>query len=292
MIEHHKFKTLIILLQICFLIVLSACSSQQSVSNTRLATPSAEPSFSLTNQSPLANPGLSTSPVMTSTKTPPQDWEYRWLKGVPCKPPCWEGITPGVTTASQAVDILKQNNLISYLAIKTPTLRPEYGYVIWDWSTHPKNVTDPIGVGGDALYDTQTSTQVIYIIRPNFRVAFSFDEILKVFGNPSHVLATARQTPDGGVEYNFSIVYLDLGILAETGVATKDGSRKPNLSANFLLERVYFFAAGLQGFVNAYKQEKANFLISWQGFKDFNFYCRDPYKVELGNCSQVPGYKP
>src|SRR5688572_2209141 len=36
-----------------------------------------------------------------------------WIDGIPCEPPCWQGITPGQTTAFQAVEILRSNAIVT-----------------------------------------------------------------------------------------------------------------------------------------------------------------------------------
>ncbi|HYF63788.1 MAG TPA: NHL repeat-containing protein, partial [Herpetosiphonaceae bacterium] len=44
-----------------------------------------------------------------------QEWielGRRWLRGEPCAAPCWEGVTPGVTTVGAALDLLKRSPLI------------------------------------------------------------------------------------------------------------------------------------------------------------------------------------
>jgi hypothetical protein len=38
---------------------------------------------------------------------PPRNaWLVRWLSAPTCQPPCWEQITPGVTTLDEALDLL------------------------------------------------------------------------------------------------------------------------------------------------------------------------------------------
>src|SRR5947209_4744604 len=61
------------------------------------------------------------TPTIGATKpAPPPDWQYRWLKGIPCKPPCFEGITPGKTTAEEAVKLLQQNPMAAYVKTLPP----------------------------------------------------------------------------------------------------------------------------------------------------------------------------
>lgn len=76
-------------------------------------------------KAPLSTLPVASSPVETARPSPsptemssltesalPEDWSYRWLKGIPCRPPCWEGITPGQTTAREAEEILRQSPII------------------------------------------------------------------------------------------------------------------------------------------------------------------------------------
>ena len=50
-------------------------------------------------------------------------WVNEWLDSSACKPPCWEGITPGVTTLYQiSKETIRSNNDLSFEG-PTPCIR-------------------------------------------------------------------------------------------------------------------------------------------------------------------------
>src|SRR5689334_4396309 len=52
---------------------------------------------------------VSTPPAVPSvTPDRPPNWWISWLAQPVCKPPCWQNITPGITTFAEAVSILEQ----------------------------------------------------------------------------------------------------------------------------------------------------------------------------------------
>lgn len=219
--------------------------------------------------------GTNVEPASLSTKSPlVEDWPSRWLKGIPCRPPCWEGITPGRTTAAEAVEILKSNPLIATAERSTTTLFPELGYVEWNWVSGDK--------GGEANYNAHTPTQTIYIIYPYFPWSpFRLSDVIEAYGEPSHVIGTAShsRTNLGEIEYILRIMYRPQGfMLLDYSVV------KPVLNADLSLRRIVFFAPTDEGFAAALAgaSEHPDRLVPWQGFKDFDFYCRGEACSEIG----------
>lgn len=56
---------------------------------------------------PQAFPLQTAVPTMSPTPGTPVDWWGLWIRQPACQPPCWQNITPGVTTKDQAVAILE-----------------------------------------------------------------------------------------------------------------------------------------------------------------------------------------
>lgn len=215
----------------------------------------------------LTNPPNAIASATVPTKPPPPvDWPSRWLKGIPCRPPCWEGITPGKTTPAEAVEILRSSPLVANAKMATDPLLSSLGYVIWDW----------VGgrAGGEANYSTQALTQTLYIIGPYLSTSFRFQDVIQAYGEPSHILATAAHGPDigSGISYYLQLVYLPQGFALAAG-----GSRKPALSEDMFLNGPSFFAPTTEGFIAAFGEAgiAAGLLTPWQGIRSFDFYCKD-----------------
>lgn len=240
--SNYRIRKLWLLLLICLATtILPACASGQ----TQVAT---------------STPIL---PIPSPTTPLPKDWQSRWLKGIPCRPPCWEGITPGHTNTSEAEEILRHSPLIG--AVKSWSYNPNFGVVSWDWLGGQQ--------GGGAEYPARTSTQVIFAISPIFYTTYSLREIMEVYGNPSHIIAEAKIAPDmPKIFYSFWVVYLSQGIALRGG-----GPDKPELDAHTLFYSVGFFVPTQEGLEQSvrFAKEHPDWVIPWEGFKGFDYYCRD-----------------
>jgi len=197
---------------------------------------------------------------------PPEDWPNRWIQGIPCRPPCWEGIMPGQTAAAEAVEILAQSPVIATVEMTISPLIPEDGYVTWTWTG--------IEGGGQALFHAQAPAASIYLIEPYYPTSFRLGDVIQAYGEPSHIIARSYHGPDigSGIFYDLRIVYRSQGFLLIDG-----GPNKPVLDADTRFERVVFFALSDEGLQAALAGAAAypEWLNPWQGIKNFDFYCRD-----------------
>ncbi len=227
--------------------VVTACTSDQAQTNT---------------PSPTEVPQVQITP--SPTPPSPRDWTWQWLKGLPCHLPCWEGITPGQTTISETLTLLKNSPYITHTRVEVSNLLPDLGYVFWDWVDGQS--------GGEAEFHAQTPDQVIYSIAPDFHGMIHFQQIIDAFGEPTDVHAQAVRNPDATVSYALRIVYRNLGILLQ-----KAGVQKLELRPDMTFEQIVFFEPTEQtlrielGGAAAHPE----WLLPWQGMKDFDFYCRD-----------------
>ncbi len=261
---------------------LTACSSTSptpatnaSTNSTALALPttatkSATSVFSSITTVVTTSPPLPTATLNLFSATPfpigyptmPVDYSSRWLKGVPCGVPCWEGITPGVTPLEDAIQLLKQNSLVRTISIFTKTLNGE-SYVLWDWiNANP---------GGQAYYDPKSSNKVINSIRPNYATELlTLSDVIEAFGEPEYIIATySRGAETTAHFYDLYFSYVTKGFSLEA--STNGRTYTPSLNPGMYVEQPSFFVP-----TKNLAQIKAKGAIAWQGFKDFSFYCRDP----------------
>lgn len=267
---------------------LVACGSNNEVKNvdSSVATPlpvtntvNAKPTAVTPGQSPTTNIDISAKkapqatilapfPVTPSLKTeqltisarpiPSSGWEKRWLQSIPCKPPCWEGITPGVSKEDEVRKLISSNLLISSAEVSMLPKEP-YKTVTWYWVDG--------SFGGELRYTKQTSNDdgVITYIHPSYPIPISFKEVIAAFGEPDTVIARAMDEGLPNLTLTFRVIYRKFGLILTHNSVDK----KPEISANMVFQEVIFsnptkklpFEEGLQ--VNK----------SWQGFKDFYFYC-------------------
>jgi hypothetical protein len=214
------------------------------------------------------------------------DWRYRWLKEIPCAPPCWEGVTPGKTTADQAIQILKQSPIVATANFSSF----EKDSIILEWVTdhHATALNNP---GGSMLFKPEDLNKTVFLIRPALR-NYKFSEIIANKGEPTHILATFslehRPTPGNSarfdLQFHLYIVYLSSGFALST-----QSSNEIILNPDLDLKNVEFFPADEAGFDSPGHPVKL--LVPWQGFKAFKFYCRHangPQKI-AEDCSKIPG---
>lgn len=210
--------------------------------------------------------GATVVPSPTPQLTLSEDWQFRWLQGNPCRPPCWEGIAPGQVTAGDAVEILRHSPLIANVVKRTDSLIPELGVVTWDWVNGRR--------GGEANYQTQTASEIIYQIKPRYPGVFRLHDIVQAFGLPSHIIVQAQQGPDIGSRISSEawIVYLPQGF------AIGDGTfGKMDISESASFGNVMFFIPTHEGLAKStyIANNHPEWVLPWQGFKGFDFYCRD-----------------
>lgn len=220
--------------------------------------PSSLPPTPALTPTPAPTPSPSAKPI----RELPADWSTRWLKGIPCFAPCWEGITPGLTSASEAVEILKRSPLIASAEAKDASRGYRVADVSWVWIDGKE--------GGEATY--QASSPTIDMIRPDLDGAFRLRDFMQTYGEPSHVLATAIQPPDSlDVYYELSVVFVQKGIVLNAG-----GLIKPDPTNDGVFRSPVFLVPTIESFkaYSGWARMHPEWIVPWEAGKGFDFYCR------------------
>ncbi len=191
-------------------------------------------------------------------------WEDRWLKGIPCRLPCWEGVTPGETSADDAVEILRKSPIISKVKIQDSN-RSYSGGIDWDWAAG--------GLGGSAYFNNGKPQQTILWTQLSLP-PFTLAEVIQAYGEPSHIVARRRDNTEaretGRTIYDLHFVYVPYGFfLSENRL-----SSKPTFGRQEVFSTLTLFVPTAQGFSDA-TGIPPEFLAPWQGFQTFDVYCRD-----------------
>lgn len=110
----------------------------------------------------------------------------------PCAPPCWQGLTPGESTWSEATDFMMNSPLINGNVGERHG--PASGINVsqfWWWAGEVQ------GSGRGNVIDSDKSGLILYIsIKPN--TAITIGEVLQVYGPPTYVnLGLQYRPPDG-----------------------------------------------------------------------------------------------
>lgn len=194
------------------------------------------------------------------------DWASRWLRGIPCSPPCWEGITPGRSTAHETLTLLQANPLIANAQLKISKAVPDLGQIAWRWADGQP--------GGTARFHAQTSDQLIYEISPDFPTHVQLQDVIEAFGEPQYVVASALRNPDNSIAYGLRVAYLTRGILLITDVGSPSNI---TMGRDMKFDRIILFEPTEQTFklVLGGVANVPEWLLPWQGYKEFDYYCRD-----------------
>lgn len=232
MVSYKKsVKNLVYSLAILLLLILLAACDNNSASVTVNKTAMATTTIATRTTAPTFPPTLTPQPTFSptailSTQSPNiENPSTRWLKGVPCSAPCWEGITPGKTTASEALEILKKDVSLSVVQTGASELFSDDGTIEWKWA----NSND----GGSVSYHAQSPTQIIEGIRLVFSTPIRLGDVVKAYGQPTHIIARVYQVNEGTTwnSYSIEVFYQSFGFSLIT-----DSKTKPvlNLDTSFI----------------------------------------------------------
>ncbi len=253
--------------------ILGSSSAPTTLQVANTATMS--PTFSLT--SPItavysATSNTLSSPTTAKTASPlTNGYQYRWLQGIPCSAPCWEGITPGKTSAQDALNLLNHNPLVATAKINEPySEKSDITSVGWDWVAGDKSPTDYIVAGGSLDFHSTFTSQIIYQITPYYNTYYKLSDIIKKYGEPSNIRVDYRVLEHGPI-YNIQVLFISDGISV-----SNSWDKKPTINGDLTFNMLSFFEPNIQGFRNILQDAtQENQLTRWKGFNTFNFYCRD-----------------
>jgi hypothetical protein len=232
---------------------LQACGSELATPVT-VASPTANPSPTLTAvTSPTPEP---TSPIANKNS-----WQYNWLKKIACAAPCWEGITPGITSFAEAREILSKKPFVS---LRSPGLTPT---IEWDWVGGKNRPT-----GMATCNPCTRSAPVLNYLGMSFEVSYKLQDIIDAYGEPTHI-ETILYPIDKQWNYSTSILFLNHGFKIGFQTYTKP-IFSPDLTEEF---GVGFFPITDENTYNtqAIKVGEEPRTSVWEGYKSYDFYCRD-----------------
>jgi hypothetical protein len=215
----------------------------------------------------------------TGPSRPPPGFEKRWLQAIPCAPPCWEDIIPGQTTLTDAVRLLQQNPGVQPQSVLSrPYGQPEEhtGYIQWRWLGSEG--------GGEVSYqgtEGKGEAIVTYISPglggiPSADASFTLGDVIAAYGEPTHIHATGFFGMHGdGPFYTMDFYYEKHGMALESNGIYHT---KPHLDSNIRLDRVTFSTDPVhpsRPTFAAIPDDPSTGPQVWQGFKEFDFYCRN-----------------
>jgi len=182
---------------------------------------------------PMPSPTATTPPTATAAPML-EEWRNRWLQGIPCRAPCWEGVTPGETSVDDALRIWAASPLIRDVRRSRVNLVSDQGQLVWNWTTG--------GEGGQAQFLRQDTNPKITGTGVALPWTYSLEEVIAAYGKPTHVVAHSRCFPDAlGAEYNVAVYFLTNGFLLGEGSAFTPDTMNQPLIRRKDSQRIAFF---------------------------------------------------
>ena len=195
-------------------------------------------------------------------------WPQDWLLGIPCRAPCWQGITVGVTTVTETISILESmgdtiNINISAFPEDSELYDGVIGDITWDWQKHGK-VWGGIKAYGNPL--------TVYSILIGNAEHASLADVISAYGEPSHVLASIDGDRNPNI-YFLQIIFHEHGFALDS--ARSGSSQKPYFDEQWAGFNVRFFEPTPEGFSRVW----GGHLITvdevarpWEGILGFDAY--------------------
>ena len=189
--------------------------------------------------------------ISTATPEAPSNWWIAWLAHPVCKPPCWQNITPGLTTRDEAASILEN----------TPGIVITYNNLdglSWNFGTKIE--------GGSMIISEDGTISAIWIGSVSDRklllktIVASYNEpkYLKPIECREGECAIALVYPSEGM---FLTVYIKYN-----GIA--NASPQFDILPDSIIDRVYFIEPGIEKFQETFIQDYG-LPMEWKGYGEY-----------------------
>jgi hypothetical protein len=259
-------STLGLLLGGMLLVLLGSCQNAPDPSGI---TPTMQPA---SVPAPRADP----QPLLRPSVVPAAAGEPDWLHGHPCPIPCFAGITPGVTTVPEALQLLGTNPQFTAVRVYSDTTKRRIGAIEWDWQE---------SYGGEAFFTP--TVDIITSTTPRI-TPIRLDTLIAAYGAPSDVLALeilVPQQPELEVlRYDLRLVYRHHGLVILVKPPPFTSRNEPVIiGPDTILFNPLFFPATPAGLAQHLREPELHNLVPWAGYQPLALYCRNEF---LGACQE------
>ncbi len=195
--------------------------------------------------------------LSTPTPAPRNPWLREWLEKPICQPACFLGITPGVTTITETIQLLSRRSDVQITSDPLGATDGETNELSWFFTTFT------LDDGGRIITDeggTQVSLISIVIGRDQL---LTLDEVLNYYGPPDYVNFTDCR----GHECEFQLIYVSSGMTLDFFRPAKVDSNNRHsidISPDLSVTQIYFFPSGEEGYKQAFRYNPD--LLPWNGY--------------------------
>jgi hypothetical protein len=202
------------------------------------------------------------------------------LTGVPCDAPCWQGIIPGETPQSQAMQILKSSPYILQSSLQE-TGTSQDGGAVWHWRAPGRRLQPSI------VWEDDVVQEITLGLTYNLTV----DQLISKFGIPEAINVSAGGTPEHWY-WIIDFYYPHIGVQFKAYTSEFDDSLEPHdevgvahfFAPTSLEERVVdVYGYGEDASAENIVSHVMSLMRVWEGYGDlFELYYKSTQELELG----------
>ena len=201
--------------------------------------------------------GVSCKPANISTPSPSETpdisstWLTTWLTQPACKLPCWQNITPGVTTIDEAVSILEK------MPDTTITYNEKDG-VDWEFGS-TKN---------DGGWLVAQDGIVNFVVLDLLHSKVALEALVASYGYPSYVEPYDCQQGDSSGMCLTMLIYPDSGMLVDTDLEDL-GNHRVKIQPETEVWRITLIQPGLENYKKIPDFQDYGILMEWKGYGSY-----------------------
>jgi len=189
--------------------------------------------------------------IPSATPESLSNWWNTWLREPACKPPCWQNITPGVTTIVRAKSILE----------KLPNVKVTFTSndgIDWEFNKD-QGGTLTASEDGVVTMIWLGSVSETKLLLKTIIASYDVPKYVKPYDCREEMCSTALIYPDLGM---FLSVFLE-------NRGTNSEMFQVEIQPETVVNRVYFIEPGIKSFLNLYRLQESDTLIAWKGYDEY-----------------------
>lgn len=193
------------------------------------------------------------------TPRPKADWLIKWLENPECRPPCYQSIVPGESTLEYAQARFKKVPNMEIIDVSFPEDYDftDLGQITWGY----KNSND-----SGIAYTFPNKLVISYIDLVVYEDVL-INEVIEIYGPPSHVWFIDCRAEIGKKRCSAELVYIDIGLsLGLPYQEVSDVNSSVDIKENQIFRIIKFFPPGMDGFCSSISDCNQDNLAEWKGF--------------------------
>ncbi len=191
----------------------------------------------------------SVTPTVTATSGSSINWWTLWLDKPACQAPCWQNITPGMTTMEEALSIFENTPEIAV------THKSEDGIDF---------VFDPTKPDSGTISASQNGVVYVIHLGNSYDKNLYLEIVVDSYGFPNYV--KPYDCREGMC--STALIYPNIGLLLTVFIEDKGEVNNPRIEIvpGTIVTGVYFFEPGLEHFKKLLVFQENDLLMEWKGY--------------------------